>query len=86
MTPRYDINFNGAIEHLRSCSFRQFPKSPWELDFTVSDKVYNHWRLLGTETAYDVSKRVFKDMCDGDSGEPLTFILYLQKSNVQEDL
>ena len=78
MTPRCDINFYGAIAHLRSCSFRQFPKSPWELDFTVSDKVFNHWRLLGTETVYDVTKGVFKDMCDGDSGELLTSILRWQ--------
>ena len=53
---------------LITSSFRQFPKSPWELEFTVSHKVFKHWRLLGTETIYDVSKGVFKDMCDGDSG------------------
>ena len=54
--------------------FRQFPKSPWELEFTVSEKVFKHWRLLGTETVYDVTKEVFKDMCDGDSGEMSSII------------
>ena len=39
----------------------------------MSDKVFKHWRLLGTETVYDVTKEVFRDMCDGDSGEHCPF-------------
>ena len=34
----------------------QFPKAPRELEFTVSDTKFDHWKLLGTETVFDVTQ------------------------------